>query len=283
MEPDNVDAQALAALTADLGTSTPEQAAPVAPSQETVEPGVTDPDSFTNINPAELPPDMQAIYKSLQADYTRKSQEIAPYRKLGMEPTELSNLVTWFQDLSSNPSAQLELYQNLHGFLSENGLLEAEEQPTPAPETSWLDSIAEPEATRDEPVNGLEAEVQRLAKRLKDMDDEAAIQAEAVQLWEIEQGIRETNPSYKDADIAYIYKLSMAHGGNILQGEADYRELRNAWLSEYLDAKGAVPAGHSVPPTTGYATEPVRIATLEDAERIALERIKAGQYNLYND
>lgn len=285
MEPDNVDAQALAALTADLGDTPVEQAPvqPSVPSPEPVAPGVTsEQDSFSNIDPANLPPELQGVYKSLQADYTRKTQEVAPYRKLGMAPDELGNLVSWYQELSANPSAQLELYQNLHGYLSENGLLPNAEQPATPPESSWLDSLSEPEAPQTEP-NGLEAEVARLAQRLKDMDEEAAIQKEAVELWEIEQGIREANPHYREEDIADIYKLSLIHGGNPLQGEAEFRAMRDRWMSEYLEQKGSVPAAHAQLPVNGHASEPFVIKDYADAERVALERMKLGEYNLFND
>lgn len=38
-------------------------------------------ESFSNLDPKSLPPEMQAFYKSLQADYTRKMQTIAETRK----------------------------------------------------------------------------------------------------------------------------------------------------------------------------------------------------------
>ena len=83
--------------------------------------------------------------------------------------------------------------------------------------------------------------------------------------------------------MAYIYKLGLAYGGNIVEGEREYRSMREETLNAYLASKGAVPAGHAQPSGSGYAAAPVEINTLEDAERIALERIRRGEYNLYND
>lgn len=37
--------------------------------------------NFTNINPDELPEELQTVYKSMLADYTRKTQELADMRK----------------------------------------------------------------------------------------------------------------------------------------------------------------------------------------------------------
>ena len=51
---------------------------------EQVKDPVQDPekdDSFTNLNPDELAPELKAVYKSMQADYTRKTQTLAERRK----------------------------------------------------------------------------------------------------------------------------------------------------------------------------------------------------------
>jgi len=38
-------------------------------------------ESFTGFNPSDLPEDLQAVYRSMQGDYTRKTQEIAELRR----------------------------------------------------------------------------------------------------------------------------------------------------------------------------------------------------------
>ncbi len=45
-------------------------------------------DSFTKFNPEELPEELKGVYKSLQADYTRKTQEAAKIRKESQERIE---------------------------------------------------------------------------------------------------------------------------------------------------------------------------------------------------
>lgn len=63
---------------ADAVSGTPEnpsgQASPQGQSAPTEE-------SFSNIDPQTLPPELQAVYKSLQADYTKKTQSAADSRK----------------------------------------------------------------------------------------------------------------------------------------------------------------------------------------------------------
>src|SRR4051812_17293053 len=45
------------------------------------EQGATNEDTFSSIDPNSLPPELLPIYKSLQGDYTRKTQGLAEERK----------------------------------------------------------------------------------------------------------------------------------------------------------------------------------------------------------
>ena len=59
-------------------------------------------ESFTNVDPNTLPPELQGIYKNLQGDYTRKMQEVSPWRKTveqfgGMTPEQLRQQVEFAQ------------------------------------------------------------------------------------------------------------------------------------------------------------------------------------------
>ena len=62
-------------------------------------------DSFTSVDPNTLPPELQATYKSLQADYTRKTQEAAPYRKFaeqtGMGIDDLQRVLAEYSQFSN--------------------------------------------------------------------------------------------------------------------------------------------------------------------------------------
>ena len=71
-------------------------------------------DSFTSVDPNTLPPELRATYKSLQADYTRKTQEAAPYRKFaeqtGMNVEDLQRVLAEYNQFSNvlqNNPAQL--------------------------------------------------------------------------------------------------------------------------------------------------------------------------------
>ena len=47
-------------------------------------------DTFSKVNPDTLPPELQSIYKNMQADYTRKTQEIADVREKAKAFDELT-------------------------------------------------------------------------------------------------------------------------------------------------------------------------------------------------
>jgi hypothetical protein len=90
------------------GTPAPEGQPEPEPSPEPSE------NSFTNVDPKTLPPELQATYKSLQADYTRKTQEAAPYRKFaeqtGLGVDDLQRVLTEYNQFSNmlqNNPAQL--------------------------------------------------------------------------------------------------------------------------------------------------------------------------------
>jgi molecular chaperone GrpE (heat shock protein) len=77
-------------------------------------------DAFSKIDPNSLPPELQSLYKEMQADYTRKTTELADIRKHseqerqrfeeqlrtygGMEQ-ELQHWRSWYEHISANPEA----------------------------------------------------------------------------------------------------------------------------------------------------------------------------------
>ncbi len=73
---------------------------------EKPESGSKESDGFTRIDPKTLPPELQSIYKSMQADYTRKTQEVADLRKShdGM------------RQILSDPDVQRLIYAKAYGL-----------------------------------------------------------------------------------------------------------------------------------------------------------------------
>ena len=70
-------------------------------------------DIFKGIDPEKLPDDMKKIYKNLQADYTRKTQELAEQRK-GLEAKEQQ----WMGQLKNSGAMEQEVKQWREWFKS---------------------------------------------------------------------------------------------------------------------------------------------------------------------
>lgn len=95
-------------------------------SEETVAPAEEDAPSFTHIPDEALSPEMLAVKRAMQADYTRKTQEIAPFRKLAEEfqiesPDQLRERLEIQQQLS-DPQNWPQLHQELTTYLQSQGL-----------------------------------------------------------------------------------------------------------------------------------------------------------------
>lgn len=67
-------------------------------------------DTFTNIDPRTLAPELQGVYKSLQGDYTRKMQAVADARR-ALESDPAYALVQHVNNLQSNPAALVQFLQ----------------------------------------------------------------------------------------------------------------------------------------------------------------------------
>lgn len=92
-------------------------------------------DSFWSGNPDELPDEVKPVYKNLQADYTRKSQEIAAARKEAEQATNL------YQALNSRDPDVLRQIADAYGqetVLEALGYAIDDEEPEP---TSELDAL----------------------------------------------------------------------------------------------------------------------------------------------
>jgi len=76
-------------------------AEPVVDTEDALTP---DGESFTKIDPNTLDPVLAQVYKSMQADYTRKAQEIAGYRKLGADPDTLQRAYEFFNKMDTDPN-----------------------------------------------------------------------------------------------------------------------------------------------------------------------------------
>lgn len=229
------------------GTPAPEQTTPEqveAPDLDGGEEGTTDlPDSFTGLNPDDLPAEARPFYDSMLADYRRKTQEAAPWRKLGtelgVEPEAARQAVEFVTALSTDPDFALETHQQLTEALVAAGLSPAQAEA----EAGRQIEEAVSETDVDDIESGVDSELRQELDELKEWREE-----QEERMWEeklnaqldrMEAQILSENKDYGDADIARLYQLSYPFGGDIVKANEVYKEMRNEAISEYIDRKSS--------------------------------------------
>lgn len=225
-------------------------------------------ESFTGFDPNVLPEDMQKVYKSMQADYTRKTQEVAQIRQQyeslsehGVDPNEALEAVNLLQRMNNDPNFAASVAQDIQNRLEELGYAD-----NPVEDNT---SIIENESYGELPPQLMrELEEMRMFRQsMMEQQQQSEILAE---LDIAEQTIRSTNPDYSDDDMQAIYSLAYATDGDLLAAADQYHAIQQRLLGNYLQAKtvphGATPApgGPSTIPGEGFST-------LDDAHKAAME------------
>lgn len=267
---------------------------PATPTEGTEEP------SFTHIDPNVLPPDMQQLHRSLQADYTRKTQEVAPWRKLAQEfqvesPDEFRDALVAYQNLQDPrnwPTVVQELsqYMQQYGMSPQEANLAAQNQLAqiaPAEQEDYSDGGF----VDDESLAPLNRQIQQLQQQIAGMQsqwqEQQQRQAEELQwqtlaqaLTKTEMEIRAQNPHYSDTDIETIYNM-MGQDGDLLAAQQRYESAIGARVATYLQTKqktqmsspGVVPGAgvmsqeQAPQPKTMDEAYRAGLAYLEQAER----------------
>lgn len=219
----------------------------------------------------------------LTADYTRKTQKLAEDRKA------MESDLEFLETIRTDPEAALEFHQGLTKALIDAGL-------TPAQAAAVADEqVAEPEvdfgtAYGDDPDAALKAEVTELkkwraeqeatrAQEDQDRADMAELQRTEGELTRQEMAIRQSNETYDDDDINSIYELAFSYGGNLVAAQEAYEELRNRFVTSYVDKK----SGHEAvgePVVGGASATPKKFDSVEEAHeaaQIALRNYLAAQ------
>lgn len=263
-----------------LMNDTPEQA-PQAPTETPPQgqgPTETEPslESFTNIDPNNLPDELRNVYRSMQADYTRKTQEIAQLRQLG-QPEQVALAVEVFNRLQYDPSFQQQIYNDLSQYLN----VPSNEAPT-APtqnvpdydeEVDWDEEV---EGGYDPRVDELSDKLGRIEQYFQQQEEAQAAQRLEMQLdqYLTEQtvNIRQAHPTYTDQDMDFIYGLAHQTNGNLYQAQALYEGMRQQWASGYLNQKASAPGPAPIQPTAN-GEQPRSFSSLDDPD---LERAAAA-------
>jgi hypothetical protein len=259
-------ASAVEALEADL----PDEGFEAVEADTSVVEDNPDTESFTGFDPSTLPEDMQQVYRSMQADYTRKTQEIAEKRReyeafseAGVDPNEALEAVSLWQRMNNDPDFASNVSREIQSRLEELGYAKE-----PVVEETPVDNGYE----------GLPPEVARELQEMRQFREEMVQQQEQQRvLQEIEaaeQTIRTLNPDYTDKDMEAVYALAYSTNGDLLAAQETYHQIQQNLLGSYLQAK-TVPHG-ATPAPGGPNSAPSREfgSNLDEAHKAAMEAVR---------
>lgn len=260
---------ALEALSADLPDELPETSAPVV-EEPVVEDNQPEVESFTGFDPGVLPEDMQQVYKSMQADYTRKTQEIADLRRqyeafseAEVDPEVALQAVGFLQELNTNPDFARHVAEQIQQNVG-----------TPNVSQPYEEIASE---NNDVSYEGLPpqlaAELQEMRAFREEMLEMQAQQESMEELEAMENAIKVSNPQYDDSDMEAIYSLAFAHNGDLMAAAEQYHALQQRMLGSYLQSK-QVPHGATPAPTSPSTVPTPGFKSLEDAHKAAMEVVR---------
>lgn len=260
---------AMSALSSELPDEVPmtQQDAGV---EQIVEDNQPEVESFTGFDPSTLPEDMQAVYRSMQGDYTRKTQEIAELRRqyesfseAGVDPDTALQAVGFLQALNTDP----EFAKQVAAQIQQNAGTPDVSQPGMSETPNYDNNSYEGLPPQ------LQAELQEMRQFREEMVQMQAQQETIAELEAMENTIRTSNPHYTDDDVEAIYNLAYSTDGDLLAAQEVYAGIQQRLLGSYLQSK-QVPHGATPAPAAPSTVPSPGFKSLDDAHRAAMEAIR---------
>lgn len=248
-------------------------------------------ESSWNIDINTLPDDIKPFAKSLQGDYTRKTQQLADMRKQYEsygDPESVAQAVALAQAFQSDPVGTL---KKVEEGLREMGMYGEAPKPVTSTQPETLDdpilSKLAQEYGEDDPLFQLAkktqstlVELQKEKGELFSMQQEAererAVRDREELLAKQELGIRQIHQDWDDEDIDAVYDLTIALGGDMEEAAKRYDYVLNRNLVRYLAKKSGQPTGTSAVGSSGTGTQVQESAkTFSEATKNAREELEA--------
>lgn len=253
-------------------TATPE-------GQAATEAATEAPDSFTKLDPNALPDEVRPFYDSMLSDYTRKTQEAAPWRKIGEEtgvdsPDALRQAAEVYAALQ-DPNNLHQLYQQLNEMYGQGP-----QAPATAPLVPQSDE-AEFEAMDNPAVAQLQSEIADLKDYLAAQQESQ--QQEALQ-WQLlgelnrqEAMLKEAHPDWGEEEWNALWNLSVPFDGDLMQAAQYVEATQNAAITRLLNGKAQAAETPGLTPIAP-PREGVVAPTLEEDPELKGATAKAIEY-----
>lgn len=228
-------------------------------------------DSFSNIDPNSLPPELQAQYKNMQADYTRTKQGLAEQYS-GIDPERARQSLEFIEALETDPNFVVTVHAQLSKALEDAGMSPQQAAASAATAIEEQASLGVDDGTG--PDSGLAKEVADLRQWKEQQEAQQYESNLAAHLQRQEMGIRQADPSLTEPEVDRIYELAFAHGGDLTKAFESYKSWKNDVMSEYIDRKAEVPQ-IGVPDSTGFAQTPRESFSLAEGHEAAKAHLAA--------
>lgn len=213
-------------------------------------------ESFWNGNPNELPAEVQPIYKNLQSDYTRKSQEIAAHRAK----------IEAFDRFEQNPVAELMRLAQVYGLNIQHPGQQGQQEQTEWNPQTWDDVYKKFETSV----------LERVGQQFKPVVENVQVQTQE----RILQELNKIDPNWKNyesqmmdnlkkhpslvSDIGTLYRISVPV--EVLKGQAT-KQVINQMNNK---AKQALTTPSS---TTNTSVADTQVNSFDDAVRAAKQML----------
>lgn len=235
-----------------------------------------DVESFTGFNPSDLPEDLQSVYRSMQGDYTRKTQEIAELRRnyegydvfseAGVDPNYALQAADFYRKLDTDPQFAQQVVDNIQRNLGNVGV-----------EQQSIGDAPYNDGVNSEGYDSLPPVLQQELAEMREFRSDMLFQQEQAEtiagLEYVEQEIRLANPHYTDDDLSSIYDLAYSTDGDLSAAADAYHNIQQRVMSGYLQSK-QVPMGAQSIPTGPSSIPPRQFSSLDDAHKAAMEAVR---------
>lgn len=191
--------------------------------------------------------------REMQADYTRKTQELAEQRREAEQALEFINA------LNTDPNFALQVHQTLSQTLQAQGYSVAQADALAAQQ---MQGEEDPYGYEDDPYM---AKIQEL-EQWKHQQEQRIAEAEAAARIDSQLAvIRQQNPNFDDNDLRDIISMGFAFNGDLLKSAEAFKSINQRSVERYMAQKAQVPASLNQPTATGHAeTAPEGFKGLND-------------------
>lgn len=226
-------------------------------------------------------------YKAIQGEATKRFQEASEIRKQfeGLDPETARQAVGFIQQLETDRAFAEQVHEHLAQALQTEGLTPAR---AAAEATRRIEDVDWEEAGLDssnplvQTIDQIRRQNEELLQWKQGQERAEQTRAQEARRQEVirdierqDQAIRNAHPHYKEEDMDAIYKIAAATEGDLVVAEEYYRGLNDRILADYLEKKGAIPAGVGPAPAgAAHSETPTVFGSTDEAHPSAVEFLR---------